>query len=178
MAKAIGVPEWHTSPMDVNDMYEILMKDTKALWACSASCSPIKTRQGKIAPLKMDDSITIYSGLTFFKDSEYLALMRHIWLKGMESGSHRRLTTFYENKLYNAMQPIKIGMSEASVLTMENVVPLFYFMILFGIISSAISVVEKFVAHFKSQKSRKSEVTLHSINFSQKITSKRMCALT
>ena len=167
-AKEVGAPKWHTD-MTHHGLHELLRKDKKALWWGSPILNPVVFRQGKLTAIDMPDSQVIWTGCTLQKDSEYIPMMQNRWLHGMETGVFDYIKTRFETTLYNAMPAVKIGMNEASVLTMENVVPLFYFLILFGIISTAISVVEKLVPKYKSLKSRRSEVTLHSNTFSTKI---------
>ena len=160
-AAEIDVPKWHDG-MKQDDMVELLMKDKKALWHCTLECHPFAVRQGKILLLDMDDMHDIFGGILLTAASEHLTILQRRWIQGHESGVFNRLTAKFNNLRFSAMPPVKIGISEAAVLSMENVAPLFYFLILFGIISTAISLVEKLVQIFKSLKSRRSEVSLHS----------------
>ena len=133
---------WEGAEENVNWALEQIIIDNNKLLYAVVNAGGTKINEGKVVPLKMEDSIKVYGGFWFGVDSEYLSMFNHYFLKGLETGIFKRLDITYNAHL---KPPIKIGLTEPGPLGINNVIFLFSFLGVAALLSFIIAVLEIWV---------------------------------
>ena len=154
-AEKIELPNWHAATQENYDWAEKqITMDKKTLWYCTKGCASDAISKGKIIALPMDDATKSYSGLLVTQDSEFIPVIRHYVLKGLETGIFQRIELSLlkhciarDNKVCRPFSRpgIKIGMTEPAPLGINNVMFPFSLIVAGLFTSISIAIVEKLI---------------------------------
>ena len=146
-----GIKWWDWTQENREWALEQIINNPKTLFYCYSGCLGKTMHEGRAVALKMDDAHSTFGGFWLRRDSEYLSVFNHYFLKAIETGIFHRLDKMIHNA--HLIPPIKIGLTEPEPLGINNVMFPFSCLAATIITSLVMAVTEKVVSKAKFPKS-------------------------